>query len=122
MITLELEKPIFKSEVIVHNIYDLDITSDIIGSIEIYFYTESGAKTLYIDNVYLCEQYRGKRYLRQIIDKLKQEYTQNDITPDFVCLPLPQHINKFKKLGFVFYQDIDGEAHYILNNNIRNNK
>lgn len=59
----------------------------------------------YIENIFLSEKYRGQGYLRKIIEYLGKPLT---------CLPLPQHIEKFKHLGFRPYK-IDGDDIYYIN-------
>lgn len=76
---------------------------------------------IYIENIFIQEKYRNRGYLRKIIDLLmqKEEYKGYHI----VCLPLPQHVEKFKHLGFTpFYKsqeeytviDTDTDTYYIL--------
>ena len=70
-----------------------------IGSVEFY------EKSRYIENIYLEERCRGKGYLRKIIDYFGKPLT---------CLPLPQHTDKFKHLGFKLYQMVDQDHYYRL--------
>ena len=70
-----------------------------IGSVEF------DMKRRYIENIYLNERCRGKGYLRKIIDYFGKP---------LIVLPLPQHTNKFKHLGFKLYEKIDQDVYYIL--------
>lgn len=69
-----------------------------IGSVEYY----NG----FIENIYLDPSYRGKGYLRKII-----EYFPKPIE----LLPLPEHVEKFKHLGFKKHKQIREDVYYILN-------
>lgn len=59
----------------------------------------------YIENIYLDKEYRGKGYLRKII---------NYFGKPLIILPLPQHLEKFKHLGFIFYKNDGEDTYYIL--------
>ena len=59
----------------------------------------------FIDNIYLDPKYRGKGYLRKII-----EYFPKPIE----LLPLPKHVEKFKHLGFKKHKQIGEDIYYIL--------
>lgn len=59
----------------------------------------------YIENIFLNQNYRGKGYLRKII---------NYFGKPLIILPLPQHIDKFKHLGFKYYKTIGLDNYYIL--------
>lgn len=77
--------------------------NDQIGSVEIIVkkcYT-------YIENVYLNVQYRHKGYLKKII-KYLQSYGK------LICIPLPQHVEKFKHYGFSFYEQKGEDIYYAL--------
>lgn len=81
-------------------IYTLKENGKVIGSVEFI------EKERFIENIYIEERCRGKGYLRQIIDFLGKPLT---------ALPLHQHIDKFKHLGFQHHQDIGEDSYYILN-------
>lgn len=70
-----------------------------IGSVEF------NEKERYIENIYLIQEYRGKHYLRKII---------NYFGKPLIILPLPEHIEKFKHLGFTHYKTINLDNYYIL--------
>lgn len=59
----------------------------------------------YIQNIFLNKVYRGKGYLRKII-----EYFGKPL----IILPLEQHIQKFLHLGFIPYKTIGEDNYYIL--------
>ena len=82
-----------------YNVYRIYKDNKQIGSVE--FYQEER----YIENIYLDEKCRGKGYLRKILNYFGKPLT---------CLPLPQHIDKFKHLGFIPYKNIDQDVYYIL--------
>lgn len=65
-------------------IYDVIENDEIIGSVE-YLPKED-----FIDNIYLLEEWRGKGLLRSILSYF----------PSATLLPLPQHVEKFKHLGY----------------------
>ena len=64
-------------------IYDI-IEEDVIGTVE-YIKEEN-----FIENIYLIEEWRGKGLLRKI----------SEYFPSATLLPLPQHVEKFKHLGY----------------------
>lgn len=74
-----------------------------IGSVEII--EEIGYN--FIENIFLEKMYRNRGYLRKIIDYLKT-------SKPLVCLPLPEHLNKFKHLGFQEYERTGEDVYYIL--------
>lgn len=80
------------------NLYRL-FEQEQIGSVEF------NKEERYIENIYLSDKYRGKGYLRKII-----EYFGKPL----IVLPLPQHIEKFKHLGFKHYKIIQDDHYYIL--------
>lgn len=59
----------------------------------------------YIENIYLTPEKRGRGHLREIIDYFGKP---------LIVLPLPQHIDKFKHLGFKPYETIGSDNYYIL--------
>ena len=63
----------------------------------------------YIDNIYIDSKYRNKGYLRKIINYLKSHGYES-----LICLPLPKHVEKFKHLGFIFYEKKGDDVYYIL--------
>lgn len=80
------------------NIYRI-YENEQIGSVEF------NEEERYIENIYLVEKCRGKGYLRKIL-----EYFGKPL----IVLPLPQHTDKFKHLGFRLYKCIDQDVYYIL--------
>lgn len=62
----------------------------------------------YIENIFIDIDYRNRGYLRPIIDYLRSIYGK------LVCLPLPQHVEKFKHLGFTFYGQKGDDIYYSL--------
>lgn len=70
-----------------------------IGSVEF------NADERYIENIYLDVQERGKGHLREII-----EYFGKPL----IVLPLVQHIDKFRHLGFKFYETRGADNYYII--------
>ena len=75
-------------------IYDI-IENIIIGSVE-YNKEED-----YIENIYIDPMYRGKGYLRKILKYF----------PTATVLPLPQHVDKFRHLGYEICK-IEGDDIY----------
>ena len=70
-----------------------------IGSVEF------NADERYIENIYLDVQERGKGHLREII-----EYFGKPL----IVLPLVQHIDKFRHLGFKLYETRGADNYYII--------
>lgn len=62
---------------------------------------------IFIDNIHLYERYRGKGYLKHIIQSVINEF---DLP--ILCVPLPNHIEKFKHLGFEFSHNIKEDNYY----------
>ena len=62
----------------------------------------------YIENIFIDVKYRHRGYLRPIIDYLQKSYRK------LICLPLPQHVEKFKHLGFTFYEQKGDDIYYSL--------
>lgn len=81
-----------------YKIYDVIINNNIIGSVE---YIE---KDDYIENIFLYKEYRGKGYLRKILKYFPTAY----------LLPLPEHVEKFKHLGYTIYKQIGDDVYYNL--------
>ena len=77
----------------VHRIYQ---DNRQIGSIELI--QNFSKHCLFIENIYLEKSYRQKGYLRKIISYITSNFKNKDI----FCLPLTEHIEKFKHLGFIF--------------------
>lgn len=73
---------------VIYNIID----KELIGSIEFI------EKENFIENIYIDEKYRGKGYLTKIIKFLSNEYG------NLYCLPLKEHREKFKHLGFTLWK------------------
>lgn len=69
-------------------IYEILLQGNCIGSIEMI--------DNFIENIYIEPIHRGKGFLTKIIQFLIKEYG------DLECLPLEQHIEKFKHLGFIY--------------------
>ena len=70
-----------------------------IGSVEF------NADERYIENIYLDVQERGKGHLREIV-----EYFGKPL----IVLPLVQHIDKFRHLGFKLYETRGADSYYII--------
>lgn len=84
-----------KHENSIYRIYE----KDQIGSVEF------DSNRRYIENIYLDPKYRGRGYLREIIKYFGKP---------LIVLPLPQHIDKFKHIGFIPYETIGSDNYYIL--------
>ena len=78
------------------------VNKKIIGSVEVL-----NSHHAFIENIYLDVQYREKGYLRSIISILKEKYGV------LTCLPLLQHVGKFRHLGFRKYKTIGDDTYYI---------
>ena len=76
---------------------------DTIGSVELI----KNGDIIYIENIYLNTNYRCKGYLRKIINFLRP-------LGKLTCLPLPEHIEKFKHLGFKEYKKEGEDIYYSL--------
>lgn len=63
---------------------------------------------VYIEHVSLLDEYRGKGYLRKIIEWLKTK------GKNITCLPLKQHRAKFEHLGFKYYEGCGEDLYYKL--------
>lgn len=70
-----------------------------IGSVEF------NADERYIENIYLDVNERGKGHLREVV-----EYFGKPL----IVLPLVQHIDKFRHLGFRFYETRGADNYYII--------
>lgn len=84
-------------------IYEKENENESIGSVEIV--PEMGYN--FIENVFLNQNHRSKGYLRKIVDYLKS-------SGPLVCLPLPEHVEKFKHLGFKYHKSCGDDNYYIL--------
>ena len=83
-------------------IYELKEENTVIGSIE--FIEDEN----FIENIYLDSKYRGRGHLRTIVNFLKKKYGK------LYCLPLKQHVEKFKHLGFSLYKEDGEDSYYVL--------
>lgn len=79
-------------------IYEILLNDKCIGSIEMV--------NNFIENIYLEPLQRGKGFLTQIVNFLVKEYG------DLECLPLEQHVEKFKHLGFVYSHTENTDNYY----------
>lgn len=83
-------------EFVIYNIID----KEVIGSIEFI------EKENFIENIYLSPEYRGKGYLTKIVKFLSDKYGK------LYCLPLREHVEKFKHLGFTFWKKEGSDKYY----------
>ena len=82
------------------DIYNIIEDEKIVGSMEM---IEERDHT-FLENIYLHKEYRGRGFLREC---LKQ------FTKPIICLPLNQHRDKFRHLGFIQYKTEGPDVYYI---------
>lgn len=71
--------------------FDINYLNINIGSLEIFVKDDY----VFIENIHVLPQYRGKGVLRCTLNMLLDTYKKN-----IKCMPLPQHRVKFEHLGF----------------------
>lgn len=81
----------------IYRIYLNDIN---IGSMEVIQEKDH----IFLENIFIDIAYRGKHLLKRCLDFFNQT---------IVCLPLPQHVEKFKHLGFKMYKQDELDTYYI---------
>lgn len=66
--------------------------------------------TLYLEDIYRSQEYKGKGYLKQVINILKDKFKR-----DIECLPLNKYRSYYEELGFVEKQrNNEDDIYYIL--------
>lgn len=83
------------------DIYNIIEGNKVVGSMEI---IEENDHT-FLENIYIDKEYRGRGFLRESLNNFKQK--------PIVCLPLNQHREKFKHLGFMKYKTEGTDIYYI---------
>ena len=84
------------------HIYDIVEDGKAIGSMEIIDEDDH----IFLENIYIDEKYRGRGFLRECINYLNQKPIE--------CLPLKEHRDKFKHLGFHKYKTEGTDVYYLL--------
>ena len=83
------------------DIYNIIEDERVVGSMEI---IEEKDHT-FLENIYISEPYRGRGFLRECINY----FTDKPI----VCLPLNQHRDKFRHLGFHKYKTEGSDVYFV---------
>ena len=61
---------------------------------------------VFIENIYIEKDYRQRGYFRKLVEHLETLGT-------LVCIPLPEHVEKFKHIGFTYLKSENGDNYYI---------
>ena len=97
----------------IHDIKVYDILDDsiIVGGLEII--PQPKINSIWIENINIKEEYRGNKYLKQVV-----EYLQNKYKCNIGALPLSKYRNYFELLGFVKTFQHGEDIFYTLHYNI----